>query len=163
MSASANPIPEGFHSITPFLVIKDPDKTFEFYEKGLGAKRKYVKKMPDGKVMHAEFLIGDSPLMFSEEMPEHGSKAPGNDELKASALWIYTKNVDAVYHQAINSGGISKQEPMDAFWGDRLASVIDPSGHIWHIATHIEDVSDEEIDRRAEKFADQSMSKKVGS
>jgi PhnB protein len=161
--SSVSEIPEGFHSVTPFLVIKDPEKTFDFYEKGLGAKRRYVKKMPNGKVMHAEFSIGDSPLMFSEEMPEHGSKAPGKDELRASAVWVYTKNVDEMYKKAIEAGGVSKQEPMNAFWGDRLASVVDPSGHIWHIATHIEDLSDEEIDRRAEKFSEESMSKKVGS
>jgi PhnB protein len=122
-----------------------------------------VKKLPNGKVMHAEFSIGDSPLMFSEEMPEHGSKAPGKDELRASAVWVYTKSVDDMYTKAIEAGGISKQEPMDLFWGDRLASVVDPSGHVWHIATHMEDLSDEEIDRRAEKFSEQSMSKKVGS
>lgn len=158
-----NEIPEGFHSVTPFLVVKDADKTFEFYEKGLGAKRKYVKKLPDGKVMHAEFSIGDSPLMFSEEMPEHGSKAPGDDKLKTSAVWIYTKNVDDLYKQAIDAGGESKQEPVDVFWGDRLATVVDPSGHIWHIATHKEDLSTEEIDKRAEQFAEQSMSKKMNA
>jgi PhnB protein len=155
---AAKPIPEGFHSLTPFLVIAEPEKTFDFYEKGLGATRKYVKKTPDGKVMHAEFVIGDCSVMFSEEMPETGCIAPKESKQRTSAVWFYVDNVDEVYSRAIAAGGKSEQEPMDAFWGDRLATVIDPSGHVWHIATHKEDVSDQEIDKRAEQFFAQAQS-----
>jgi PhnB protein len=101
--------------------------------------------------------------MLAEEMPEHGSKAPGKDDERTSAVWLYVEDVDAVFKRAVEAGGRAKQEPTDAFWGDRWAMVFDPSGQLWHIATHTEDVSEEEIDRRAQAFAHQSVSQQQTS
>lgn len=152
MQNAHNYIPEGFSTVTSFLVVKDTQKTFDFYERAFGAKKRMVRHMPDGKVMHAEFQIGNSTVMVSEEMEQDNVVAPSLSGPRSAAVWLYLPNVDEVYQQAIAAGGISIQQPVDAFWGDRLASVIDPSGHLWHIATHKEELTSQEIDERAEAF-----------
>jgi len=139
---SVKSIPDGYHTVTPYLTVRNAPKVIEFLKQAFGAKLSHdAIKRPDGSIMHAQVTIGDSRVMIAEE----------NEMAKAtvSTLYIYVPNVDNVYQQAIKAGGSTVMEPMDMFYGDRSGGVTDPFGHIWHLATHIEDVSHEEIGRRA--------------
>jgi PhnB protein len=142
---SVKPIPEGYHTITPYLLIKGSAEFLEFTKKAFGAKEIYKTTHDDGKIRHAELLIGDSHLMLSEAME---NSAPTN-----VMLYLYVENVDDVYKQAINAGGISLREPANEFYGDRSAGLKDNFGIQWWIGTHIEDVSSEEMKKREEEWA----------
>lgn len=137
-----NPIPEGFHSVTPYITVPGLAKTIEFLKQAFGAEVKGVNQRPDGGIAHAEVKIGDSPIMMGEPDPR-GPYAP-----RPCNLYLYVPDVDAVYARAIAAGGKSLREPTDEFYGDRGAGVEDPSGNYWWIGTHIEDVSPEELERR---------------
>jgi uncharacterized glyoxalase superfamily protein PhnB len=140
---AVNPVPTGYHTVTPYLVVDGAAKTIDFAKKAFGAEMlgEPVKK-PDGKIMHAEFKIGDSRVMISDSTEQH---PPMN-----SMLHLYVPNVDAVYQRAVAAGGTSLMEPMDQFYGDRSGGVKDPSGIQWFIGTHKEDVSPQELKKRAE-------------
>jgi len=136
-------IPEGYHTATPYLVVKGADKTVEFLKKAFGAVPSFEPMTrPDGKIMHADLKIGDSHVMIGEASDQHPAM-PG-------MVHLYVPNVDAVYQGALAAGGTSAMEPADQFYGDRGAGVKDPSGNHWHIATHIEDVPMAELKKRAE-------------
>ena len=145
-------IPNGFSSVTPHLVIKDCADALEFYKKALGAKEIYRSLMPDGRVMHAMIQIGDSFVMMADEFPEMGSKGPNTLGGTPMALHIYTEDADALYKQAIDAGAIQIMPLNDMFWGDRYGQIQDPFGHRWAIATHIKDVSPEEMEKAAKEF-----------
>jgi PhnB protein len=139
----AKPIPEGYHTATPYLVVKGADKTIQFLKQAFGATASFEPMMsPDGKVMHADLMIGDSHVMLSEATDQHPAMQ--------SMIHLYVPNVDAVYQRAVAAGGKSFLEPTDQFYGDRGAGVKDQSGCSWYIATHIEDVSTAELKKRAE-------------
>jgi PhnB protein len=140
----AEPIPKGFHTITPFLIVKDTVKLLEFIEKAFGGKTDYLLKHKNGKVMHASARIGDSCIMFADS----GDKFP---EMPAM-LYIYVEDVDAVYKKALKAGGQSLREPVNEFYGDRSAGVKDNWGNQWWIATHVEEVDPDEIERRAAEY-----------
>lgn len=147
---AVKPIPDGYHSITPYLVVPGAMKLIDFLKRGLGATvTEGPMTRPDGAVMHAEVRIGDSIVMMGEPM--------GDMPAMPATLYLYVPDVDAVYRQAIAAGGTSMREPADMFYGDRHGSVKDPSGNIWSIATHIEDVPREELARRAAAFAAQPL------
>jgi PhnB protein len=151
MSAKVNPIPEGFHSITPHIIVKGAAKAIDFYAKAFGAEEVLRMPTPDGgRLMHAEVKIGNSILMLADEFPEWGG-GPSPQSLGGSpvVLGLYVTDVDAVYQQAIAAGATGKMPPADMFWGDRYGKLVDPFGHEWSIATHKEDVSAEECARRA--------------
>jgi uncharacterized glyoxalase superfamily protein PhnB len=136
-------IPKGFHTVTPFLCIEGAHKTIEFLKKAFDVQESNIcGTTPDGKVMHAELKIGDSWIMIGE------AQAPAHPATP-SKLYLYVQDTDKVYKQALNAGGKSVQEPADQFYGDRNSAVKDPSGNEWWIATHIEDVSPEELEKRA--------------
>jgi len=141
---AVKPIPKGYHTVTPYLTVRDAPKVIEFLKQAFGAKLSHEMKRPDGSIMHAEIVIGDSPVMIAEE----------NEMAKAtlSSLYIYVPDVDSVYRQAIKAGGGNVMEPMDMFYGDRSGGVKDPSGNSWFIATHKEDVEPKELAKRAEAF-----------
>ena len=152
MSKNVNAIPEGYHSVTPYLIMKDAEKAIEFYTKAFGAKEIGRITMAGGKIGHAEIQIGNSRLMIADEFPEWGNKGPVTLGGTPVGLCIYVENVDEVFRRAIEAGGKTDQnmEVKDQFYGDRTGTLIDPFGHKWTIATHIEDVSFEEMQRRSD-------------
>jgi PhnB protein len=150
MSVSA--IPEGYHSVTPYLLIDGAAEAIRFYEKAFGAVE--VLRMPMGdRIAHAEVKIGNSHVMLSDEWPDMGLLGPQKRGGATASLMIYLPDVDAAFARALEAGAREERPPEDQFWGDRMGTVIDPFGHRWTLATHIEDVSEEEMHRRmAEAF-----------
>jgi len=140
---AVKPVPDGYHTVTPYLVVRGATRTIEFARKAFGAEMmEEPVKRPDGTIMHAQFKIGDSIVMISD----------GNEQNPPTTtmLYLYVPNVDAVYQRAVAAGGTSLMEPMDQFYGDRSGGVKDPSGNQWFIGTHKEDVSPQELKKRAE-------------
>jgi PhnB protein len=153
MAVSAKPIPEGFHTVTPALVVRDAAKAIDFYKKALGAQELVRMPSPDGKIMHAELKIGDSIIFLSDEMPMPGSvKSPQTLGGSTCTLNVYVPNVDDVFKQAIAAGGKESMPVADQFWGDRYGTLVDPFGYSWGIATHKENLSPAEMRERSQKF-----------
>jgi PhnB protein len=147
-TVAVKPIPDGYHSITPYLIVKGAAAALDFYKKAFGAQELFRFPGPDGKVMHAEFKIGNSPLMMSDEWPEHGFTGPLTRGGTTVSILIYTENVDAFLDRAITAAVKVLKPLQNQFYGDRSATVADPFGHVWTVATHIEDVSSEELQKR---------------
>ena len=146
--SSVKPIPDGYHSVQPYLMMKDSAAAIAFYIKAFGAKERL--RMDDkktGRVGHAEIQIGDSCVMMADENAEMQSFSPAHYGGSPVSLLIYTEDCDAMYRKAIAAGAKSVREPADQFYGDRMASVRDPFGYQWHIATHIKDVSKGEMEK----------------
>jgi PhnB protein len=154
--ASVNSIPKGYHSVTPYLIVKDAAKALDFYKKAFNATELFRMQGEDGKIGHAEIKIGDSPVMLADEMPERGYKSPQSVGGTPVSLMIYVEDVDAIAKQAEGAGIKVKQPVKDQFYGDRSGNFEDPFGHIWTIATHIEDVAPEEMKRRIAKMTGES-------
>lgn len=146
---SVKPIPEGYHSVTPYLIIRGATEAIEFYKKAFGAIELFRFPAPEGKIGHAEIKIGDSPLMLADEYPDMGYKGPQTLGGSPVSIMIYVDDVDATFNQAVGAGATVKDAVSDKFYGDRMGTVVDPFGHVWHVATHKEDVSIEEMQRRA--------------
>ena len=145
---SVKPVPEGYHTLTPFLTVRDAARAIEFYKQAFGAEvRGGVAKGPDGKVMHAELKIGDSVIMLSDEFPEFGALSPQSSGGAGMGLHIYVDGVDAAFDRAVKAGAQVEMPVGDQFWGDRYGKLKDPFGHKWSIATHIKDMSDDEMKR----------------
>jgi PhnB protein len=144
-------IPDGFHTITPFFAVNGASRLIEFLKTAFGATELMRIPGPDGGVMHAELKIGDSIVMIGEAMKEQ--------PLMPASLYLYVPDTDATYRMALGSGGESLEEPADQFWGDRVASVKDPAGNAWWIATHVEDVDQEELERRIKELPPPSCSR----
>jgi len=142
-----NPIPEGYHTITPYLVVEGAAQLIEFLKRVFDAEETRRMPLPDGTVSHAEVRIGDSMVMMAE--------AQGEYKPMPAMLHLYIEDVDAIYRRAVQAGATSLREPEDQFYGDRIGGVRDSFGNQWWIATHIENVSDEEMARRAEEWAKQ--------
>jgi len=148
----AKAIPDGYHTITPALTVKDGGQAIEFYKRALGAEEIMQVPGPDGRLMHAEMKIGDSRFMLGEEMPDQGCRAPASVGAVSSSLYIYVQAVDKAFRRAVEGGAKALMPPTDMFWGDRFGQVEDPSGHRWGLATHKEDPSPEEMARRQKEF-----------
>ena len=146
---AVKPIPEGYHSVTPYLIIEGAGEAIEFYKKAFGAKELFRFPTPDGKVGHAEMKIGDSPIMLADAYPAMGYNSPKSLGGSPVSLMVYVEDVDTVFNQAVAAGATLKEAVTDKFYGDRSGSLIDPFGHVWHVATHKEDVSMEEMEERA--------------
>ncbi len=144
-------VPPGFHTLTPHLTVRDADKALEFYKNALGAEILNVARMPDGKVLHASLRIGDSMLMLNDEFPEMGGLSPLSTGGTGVTIHIYTEDVDAAFNRAVSAGAQVKMPLMDQFWGDRYGMVADPFGHNWSLATHIKDMSQEEMQREQDE------------
>jgi PhnB protein len=144
------PIPDGYHTLTPVLVLDDATSAIDFYKRAFGARELGVMPTADGKrVMHAELQIGDSRLMLSDDFPEYGgSRSPKALGGTTGSLHIYVPDAEAAFKRAVDAGATVAMPLADAFWGDRYGVVVDPFGLQWGISTHIEDVSDEEMQRR---------------
>jgi PhnB protein len=145
-----SPIPEGYHSVTPYLIVKNAAAAIEFYKKALGAVELYRMEAPGGKIGHAEIKIGDSPVMLADEYPDMGYKGPESLGGTSVSLMVYVADVDKVYAQAIAAGGKELRPLQNQFYGDRSGTLSDPFGHMWTISSHVEDVSEEEMAKRAE-------------
>jgi PhnB protein len=143
------PIPEGYHTATPYMIISGAADAIEFYKKAFGATELFRFPAPGGKIGHAEIKIGDSPIMLADEYPEMGYKGPQSLGGSPVSLMIYVEDVDAIFNQAIAAGASVKEAVSDKFYGDRTGTLTDPFGHVWHVSTHKEDVSVEEMERRA--------------
>lgn len=148
MASGAKAVPEGFHTLTPYLVVRDAPRAIEFYKQAFGAEVGEVHYSPDGKVMNARLKIGDSIFMLNEEFPGAGALSPLGRGGTSVTLHIYCDDVDGAFNRAVAAGAKVIMPLMDAFWGDRYCDVEDPFGHNWSIATHKEDLSAEEIEKR---------------
>ena len=153
----ANPIPEGYHSVTPYLIVDDAKGAIEFYQRAFGASEKFRLPMGD-KVGHAELQIGDSVVMLADEFPERDIRGPKARGGTSSSLMIYVDDVDTVFQRALDAGGRVDGDMgvKNQFYGDRSGTLIDPFGHKWTVATHVEDVPEDELQRRMEQFSKQS-------
>ena len=145
-------IPEGFHSVTPYLAVKDARAAIDFYRAAFDAELMYQMEIPGGGIAHAEIRIGNSMMMLADENPEMNHLAPQSLGGSAVSMMIYVADCDAVHAQAIAAGAEQVSEVQDQFYGDRSGQIIDPFGHRWTIGTHVEDVSPEELDRRAQEL-----------
>jgi len=141
------PVPDRYHTITPALTIRNAAKAIEFYKEAFGATERGVMKDPDGKVLHAELLIGDSIIMLADEFPQYGSLSPESTGGTSTQLHIYLDGVDAAFDRAVKAGATVLMPVMDQFWGDRYGQLKDPFGHKWSIGTHIKDMSMDEMKR----------------
>lgn len=161
MEKKGRAIPEGYHTVTPNLIIRGAQEALEFYKRTFDAEVTSLLKRPDGKVMHAEIRIGDSTLMIADECPPHEGhetdcvRSPSDVGGTTVNLYLYVKDPDAALNKAVNNGATVSMAVEDMFWGDRVGMFKDPFGHFWSVATHTRDVSPEEMKREAEKFYSQ--------
>jgi PhnB protein len=148
MSSKVKPIPDGYHTVTPYLIIKGAAAAIDFYKRAFGATELFRMPQPDGRIGHAEIKIGDSPIMLADEFPEMGHRSPQSLGGSPVSILLYVEDVDSVFNRAVTEGAKQDRPVEDKFYGDRGGSLTDPFGHIWHIATHKEDVSAEEMEKR---------------
>ena len=146
---AVKPIPEGYHTLTPYLAVEDASKAIEFYKDAFGAEELVRMPGPDGKIAHAELQLGDSKLMLSDPFPQSDVRPPSERGGSTASIFMYVKDVDATFEQAQQAGAEVVSELEDMFWGDRFGSLSDPFGHHWSIATHKEDLSEEEMAERS--------------
>ena len=148
---SVKPVPEGYHTVTPYLVVNNAAEAIAFYKRAFGAKEIMRMDGPQGKISHAELRIGDSTMMLSDEMPDSGTKAPQSLGGTTAGIFLYVEDADRTFKQATSAGAEIETPLADMFWGDRFGRLRDPFGHSWSIATHKEDVAPEEMAKRAQK------------
>ena len=146
---ATKPIPEGYHTVTPYLTLDDAAAAIEFYKSAFGAKERMRMEAPGGKIGHAELEIGDSLVMLADAFPQSTTQPPRELGGTTGGVFMYVEDVDAIVKRAVENGATVTMEVADQFWGDRFGSVTDPFGHSWSIATHVEDVPPEEIEERA--------------
>jgi len=161
VTTAKTPIPQGFHSVTPSLVVRNAAQAIDFYKKALGAKELMRMPAPDGKIVHAELQIGDSIIFLSDESPMGTSKAPQTLGGCTGTLNLYVEDVDRTFQRAIDAGGKTTMPVADMFWGDRYGTFVDPFGHSWGVGTHKEDVSEQEMEKRSKDFFAQMAQKKT--
>ena len=146
---AVKPIPDGYHTVTPYLVVEDAAAAIDYYKKAFGATERGRMEGPDGKIGHAEVQIGDAVVMLSDPVPQGSTRPPIELGGTTSSVVLYVEDVDAVVERAVDAGGIVVMEVADQFWGDRFGTITDPFGHVWSVATHVEDVPPEEMEQRA--------------
>ena len=145
---AVQPIPDGYHTVTPYLIVQGAAEAIEFYAKAFGATELLRLPKPDGGIAHAEIKIGDSPIMLADEVPEMGFRGPKSFGGSPASVCLYVENVDEVFERAVAAGAKVLMPLSDRFYGDRAALIEDPFGHSWTVCTHVEDVDEEEIQRR---------------
>ena len=146
---ATKPIPEGYHTVSPYLAVDDAARAIEYYVKAFGAKELVRMEAPGGKVGHAELEFGDSRIMLSDPFPQASMRPPKELGGTSASVFMYVEDVDAVVKRAVDAGATVTMEVADQFWGDRFGTITDPFGHVWSIATHVEDVPPEEMAERA--------------
>jgi PhnB protein len=142
------PVPEGYHTVSAYLAVDDAERAIEYYTKAFGAKELVRMSAPGGKIGHAELEIGDSRIMLSDPFPQASTRPPKDLGGTSASVFMYVEDVDALVKQATDAGATVTMEVADQFWGDRFGTITDPFGHVWSIATHVEDVPPEEMERR---------------
>ena len=153
---TVRPIPDGYHTVTPYLIVSDATGAIDFYRRAFGATEVMRLASPEGKVGHAEVTIGNSRIMLADEFPEMGARGPQAFGGTPVMLALYVEDVDGLFRQAVAAGGKEVRPVQDQFYGDRSGMLADPFGHVWTIATHKEDVTPEEINRRFEAMMQQT-------
>jgi len=143
------PIPEGYHTVTPYLAVDGAADAIEYYKQAFGAEERVRMDGPDGSIAHAEIAIGDSLVMLSDPFPQSTVTPPHTLGATSASIFLYVEDVDAVVKKAVDAGAKIEMEPQDQFWGDRFGTIVDPFGHVWSVATHVEDVPPEEMAERA--------------
>lgn len=151
----SKPIPDGYHSVTPYLVVKGASRAIDFYKQAFGATELLRMDGPEGSIGHAEIKIGDSPVMLADEHPQMGFRSPQTLGGAGVSLMIYVEDVDEVFPRAIAAGAKELRPVQNQFYGDRSGTLEDPFGHVWTISTHVEDVPEDEMLRRSEEFLKQ--------
>jgi PhnB protein len=146
---AVQPVPEGYHTLTPYLAVEDAATAIDYYQRAFGAKERIRMETPDGKIGHAELEIGDSLVMLSDPFPQSSTRPPKEIGGTSASVFMYVEDVDSVVKKAVDEGATVTMEVEDQFWGDRFGTITDPYGHVWSIATHIEDLTPEEIAERA--------------
>jgi PhnB protein len=152
---AVKPIPDGYHTATPYLIVRDAARAIAFYTQAFGATELMRLPAPNGKLGHAEIKIGNSPIMLADEFPEMGHRGPQSLGGAAVSILLYVEDVDEGFSQAIAAGAKALKPVADQFYGDRSGTLEDPFGHVWTLATHKEDVAPEEIQRRFEALSKQ--------
>jgi PhnB protein len=147
------PVPEGHRSLAPYLYVRGATRAMDFYARAFGARELFHMRGPDDRIVHAELQIGDSVLMLADENPEQGAKGPEAYGGRPASVFLYLPDVDVVFERAAAAGAKVEQPPTDMFWGDRYGKLKDPFGHVRGIATHVEDVSPEETQKRMAAMA----------
>jgi PhnB protein len=151
------PIPEGYHSITPYLIVDDAKGAIDFYTRAFGAEEKF--RLPMGeRIGHAELQIGDSVVMLADEFPDMGHLGPKSRGGPTASLMLYVPDVDAAFRKALDAGAKEQRPVEDQFWGDRMGTLTDPFGHQWSLATHVREVPPEEMQQKMEEFSRQKQS-----
>src|ERR1044072_8072884 len=150
---SVKSIPEGYHTATPYLIINGAAEAIDFYQKAFGATELFRFPAAEGKIGHAEIKIVDSPIMLADEFAEMGYKGPKSLGGSSVSLMIYVDDVDTVFNRAVEAGATVKEAVTDKFYDDRLGTLIDPFGHVWHVSTHKEDVPLAEMEKRAKAMS----------
>jgi PhnB protein len=151
MAGKVKPIPDGYHSVTPYLILADATRALDFYKQAFGAREIMRMPAPGGKVGHAEIEIGGSRIMLADEFPEMNCKSPKAFGGSPVSIHLYVEDADAIAKRAVAAGAVLKRPVEDQFYGDRLGTLEDPFGHTWHVSTHKEDLSEPELRRRAEE------------
>ena len=146
---ATKPIPEGYHTVSPYLAVDDAARAIEYYLKAFGAKELVRMEAPGGKVGHAELELGDSRIMLPDPFPQASTRPPKELGGTSASVFMYVEDVDAVVKRAVDAGATVTMEVANQFWGDRFGTITDPFGHVWSIATHVEDVPPEEMAERA--------------
>jgi PhnB protein len=147
---AVRPVPEGYHTATPYLIVSDAESALDFYTRAFGAKELMRFAAPGGKIGHAEIRIGDSVIMLADEYPEMGYRSPRALGGSPVSILLYIEDVDARFARALAAGAEQQRAVEDQFYGDRTGTLVDPFGHVWTLATHVEDVAPEELQRRAQ-------------
>jgi len=145
---AVKPVPEGYHTLTPYLAVDDASEAIDYYKKAFGAEERVRMNGPDGKVGHAELAVGDSLIMLSDPFPQASTRPPHELGGTSASVFMYVEDVDAVVKKAVDAGASVTMAVEDQFWGDRFGTITDPFGHVWSIATHVEDLSPQEIEER---------------
>ena len=153
---AVKPVPDGYSTVTPYLIVRGAARAIEFYKAAFGAAELYRMEMPGGKLGHAEIQLGTARVMLADEFPERGIHGPETLGGTAVHLLLYVDDVDTRFHQAVSAGATVTRPLANQFYGDRSGTVADPFGHVWTIATHVEDVSHEEMQKRSEAFMKQN-------
>ena len=148
MASAVKPIPDGYHTVTPYLIVDGAAAAIEFYKKAFGAEELFRMPMPGGRVAHAELQVGSSRIMLADEFPEMDARGPKARGGTPVSILLYVTDCDAVFNRAVAAGGKVKRPMKDQFYGDRSGTLEDPFGHVWSVSTHKEDLSMEEIGRR---------------
>ena len=158
MPREVKPIPDGYHSVTPYLTVNDAARAIDFYKRAFGAQETVRMQGPPGKIGHAELKIGDSIVMLADEMPGNNCRSPQSLGGSTVNLFVYVKDVDSAFKQAVNAGAKVDAQPTDMFWGDRCGTIVDPEGNSWMIATHMSDPTPQEMMKKMKELYAQAGS-----